>query len=215
LETILKGKKKEDYKRILSIFNEINKVPRPSKHEEKMVLYLENFAKSHNLKYIIDGKNVIIYKNATVGMEHAPMVTLQAHQDMVCVAKEGYEIDFLNQGIETINDGTYIKSKDNNTSIGADDGIGVSIILAVLESNTIKHGPLECLFTWNEEQGFSGAIKLTPGILKGKYMMNIDWETDGILCIGSAGTLKMALLLPTTLLLLQRIMSLTNFLFLV
>ena len=120
------------------------------------------------------------------------MITLQAHQDMVCVAKEGYEIDFLNQDIETVNDGTYIKSKDNNTSIGADDGIGVSIILAVLESKTIKHGPIECLFTWDEEQGFSGAIELTPGILKGKYMINIDWEKDGELCIGSAGGVKVA-----------------------
>ena len=194
-EKIFKGKKEEampSYERILSIFKDINKVPRPSKHEEKMTLYLENFAKSHNLKYIIDGKNVLIYKNATSGMEKAPMVTLQAHQDMVCVAKDGYKIDFLNQGIETINDGIYIRSKDNNSSIGADDGIGVSIILAVLESKTIKHGPLECLFTWDEEQGFSGALQLTPGILKGKYMMNIDWEDDGELCIGSAGGIKVS-----------------------
>jgi len=175
------------YERVLSFFKEINTVPRPSQHEEKMVVYLANFAKSRGLNYIIDGKNVIIYKGATVGMEQVPTLILQAHMDMVCVADDGYEIDFLNQGVETVNDGTFIRSKDKKTSIGADDGIGLSIILAILDSDDIKHGPLECLITWDEEQEFSGAIALTPGILKGHYMMNIDWETDGELCIGTAG----------------------------
>jgi len=177
---------------VLSFFKELNDVPRPSQQEDKMVVYLENFAKTRGLDYIIDGKNVLIYKNATAGMENVPMVTLQGHTDMVCVAKDGYEIDFLNQGVETVNDGVYIRSKDKNTSIGADDGIGLSIILAVLDNNDIKHGPLECLFTWDEEQEFSGTLALTPGILKGKYFMNIDWETDAELCIGTAGGVDVA-----------------------
>ncbi|KAL6605037.1 putative aminoacyl-histidine dipeptidase [Neocallimastix sp. 'constans'] len=181
-----------DYENVLKIFKQVNGVPRPSQHEEKMGYFLVDFAKEHDLEYVMDGKNVIIYKEATPGMEGTPMITLQTHQDMVCVAKDGYEIDFLEQGIESYNDGTYIRSKDNNTSLGADDGIGVSIVLAILESKTISHGPLECLFTWDEEQEFSGAIALTPGILKGKYMMNIDWETDGELCIGTAGGLDVA-----------------------
>jgi len=180
------------YESVLKFFKQVNAVPRPSQHEEKMGYFLVDFAKERGLEYVMDGKNVIIYKKATKGMEDVPMITLQTHQDMVCVAKEGYEIDFLEQGVESYNDGTYIRSKDNNTSLGADDGIGVSIVLAILDSKTISHGPLECLFTWDEEQEFSGAIALTHGILKGKYMMNIDWETDGELCIGTAGGLDVA-----------------------
>jgi len=177
---------------VMNIFKQINKVPRPSKHEEKMVDWLENFAKTNKIEYVIDGKNVIMYKDGTTGMEKAPMLTLQGHMDMVAVHADNYDFDIYTQGVESeIVDG-WMRSKDNKTSLGADDGIGISIMLAVLESNTIPHGPLECLFTWDEEQGFSGATALTPGILKGKYLMNIDWETDEELCIGTAGGMGVA-----------------------
>ena len=177
----------ESYETILGFFKQINAVPRPTHHEEKMVDFLTDFAKKRNLRYVLDGKNVIIYKDATTGMEQAPGVILQAHTDMVCVAAEGYDIDFLTQGIESVNDGTYIHSKDRLTSLGADDGIGVAMILAVLNSDRIQHGPLECLFTWDEEDEFSGATSLPADILKGQYMFNIDWEQEGELCIGTAG----------------------------
>ena len=172
---------------VFRFFKEINAIPRPSRHEEKMVEYLENFAKSNNLRYVIDGKNVIIYKDATAGMEQLPMVTLQGHTDMVCVAADGYDVDFMTEGIKAVSDSTFIFSEDHKTSLGADDGIGLSIILAVLESSEISHGPLECLFTWDEETGFGGASSLTPGILKGDYFFNIDSEAEGEMCIGTAG----------------------------
>ena len=175
------------YEHVLDFFDEVTKIPRPNKHEEKMVEYLIDFAKERNLEYWVDGKNIVIYKDATEGMEQAPGVVLQAHTDMICVAADGYDVDFMTQGIEAVNDGIFIHSKDYKTSLGADDGIGIAIILAVLDSHDIKHGPLECLFTWDEEDEFSGATSFPAGFLKGQYMFNIDWEEEGELCIGTAG----------------------------
>lgn len=152
-----------------------------------MVDYLISFARERGLRYWVEGKNVVIYKDATAGMEQAPGIVLQAHTDMVCVAADGYDVDFMTQGIESVNDGSYIHSKNYLTSLGADDGIGIAIILAVLDSHDISHGPLECLFTWDEEDEFSGATSFPPGALTGQYMFNIDWETEGELCIGTAG----------------------------
>jgi len=113
--------------------------------------------------------------------------------DMVCVAADGYDTDFLTQGIEQYNDGQFIWSKDRKTSLGADDGIGMAIVLAVLDSKGVAHGPLECLFTWNEEDGLEGSAALTPDILKSPYMINIDWEWEGETCIGTAGGIMMAI----------------------
>jgi len=121
------------------------------------------------------------------------MVCLQTHMDMVCVAADGYDTDFLTQGIEQYNDGQFIWSKDRKTSLGADDGIGMAIVLAVLDSKGVAHGPLECLFTWNEEDGLEGSAALTPDILKSPYMINIDWEWEGETCIGTAGGIMMAI----------------------
>lgn len=151
----------ESYESVLSFFKQINAVPRPSLHEEKMREYLIDFAQKHGLENKEDHGNIIIYKNATKGMEQAPMVCLQAHIDMVCVAADGYDIDFLTQGIEQYNDGTYIWSKDRKTSLGADNGIGMAMLLAILDSKSIAHGPLECLFTWGEENGLKGAAALS------------------------------------------------------
>ena len=183
---------------VLKFFKEINAVPRPSKHEDKIRNYLSAFAAGRNLRCINDNGNIIIYKDATAGMEDAPSVCLQSHMDMVCVAAEGYEIDFLTQGIEQEVDGDVIHSKGYKTSLGADDGIGVATVLALLDNKTIAHGPLECLFTWDEETGFGGAIALTPGIIKSPYLFNIDWEQGGEMCIGTSGGLCVDITLNTS-----------------
>ena len=113
----------ESYETVLNYFKEINAVPRPSRHEDKMREYLRGFAQARGLRLVEDNGNIIIYKDATTGMENIPMVCLQTHMDMVCVAADGYDIDFLTQGIEQYNDGQFIWSKDRKTSLGADDGI--------------------------------------------------------------------------------------------
>jgi dipeptidase D len=186
----------ESYETVLNYFKEINAVPRPSRHEDKMREYLKEFAQARELRLVEDHDNIIIYKDATKGMENAPMVCLQTHMDMVCVAADGYDIDFLTQGIEQFNDGQFIWSKDRKTSLGADDGIGMAIVLAVLDSKGVAHGPLECLFTWNEEDGLDGSAALSPNVLKSPYMINIDWEWEGETCIGTAGGIMMAINLP-------------------
>jgi len=182
-------KSPSSYESALSFFKEINAVPRPSLHEDKMRDYLTAFAQKRNLRFVKDNGNVIIYKDATPGMENVPSVCLQSHMDMVCVAAQGYDIDFLTQGIVQEVDGKVIHSKDNKTSLGADDGIGMSIVLGILDADDIPHGPLECLFTWDEETGMSGALALTPGILESEIMINLDWETGGEMCVGTAGGL--------------------------
>jgi dipeptidase D len=186
----------ESYETVLYYFKEVNAVPRPSRHEEKMREYLREFAQARGLKLVEDNGNIIIYKDATTGMENVPMVCLQTHMDMVCVAADGYDIDFLTQGIEQYNDGQFIWSKDRKTSLGADDGIGMAIVLALLDSKGVAHGPLECLFTWNEEDGLDGSAALSPDILKSPYMINIDWEWEGETCIGTAGGIMMVINLP-------------------
>ena len=152
---------------VFRFFEEINGVPRPSMHEEKIRQYLIDFAVAHNLEHTNADGNIIIYKDATSGMEQAPTVVLQTHMDMVCVAADGYNVDFDNTGIIQEISGGYIHSKDYKTSLGADNGIGMSIVLAILDSKEISHGPLECLFTWNEEQRMSGAWRSAPSKTRG------------------------------------------------
>lgn len=176
--------------KVFSFFKEINGVPRPSLHEEQIRQYLVDFANARGLRSMNADGNIIIYKDATAGMEDAPTVILQTHMDMVCVAADGYNIDFEKTGIEQETTDGYIHSKGYKTSLGADNGIGMAIVLAILDSKEVKHGPLECLFTWNEEQGMSGASALKPGILKGKYLLNIDSEEDGKLLVGTAGSVS-------------------------
>ena len=179
-----------DYQVVLDFFKEVNGVPRPSKHEEKIREYLINFAEARGLSWSNQDGNILICKDATKGMEDIPSVVQQTHMDMVCVAADGYNIDFLTQGIESETSDGYIHSKDFKTTLGADNGIGMSIALGILDSDEIVHGPLECLFTWDEEQGMSGASSLKPGVLKSKYMLNIDSEEDGYLLVGTAGGVR-------------------------
>lgn len=174
-----------DYEVVLDLFKQINAVPRPSTHEQKIRQWLQDFAATRNLECCENKGNIILRKPATKGMEKAPTVVLQAHMDMLCVAAEGYNINFLEAGIESEKVGGFIRSKDNKTSLGADNGIGMAVALAVLDSKEIVHGPLECLFTWDKERGMSGAAALEPGILQGRYMLCLDAKEEGCLVVGT------------------------------
>ena len=148
--------------RVFEQFAKINEIPRPSKHEEKMTAYLQEFGKSHGLETIVDEiGNVLIKKPATPGYENRQTVILQSHQDMVCDKLVDVEFDFNTDAIQTYVDGEWLKAK--GTTLGADDGIGCAIELAILDSDDIEHGPLECVFTVDEETQLTGASAMKPG----------------------------------------------------
>lgn len=167
-------------------FEEICKHPRPSKKEEKIAAYIFSVGKSLNLVTLKDAfGNVIIKKPATKGKENLKTVVLQGHIDMVCEKNRGVEHDFDNDPIQPYIDGEWVKAK--GTTLGADNGIGVAFALAVLEDNTLEHGPIECLFTLDEETGLTGANNLDPKILDASILLNIDSEEEGTIYIGCAG----------------------------
>ncbi len=171
---------------VFSFFDEICHVPRPSKKEEKIIAYLRNFGAEHNLETLVDeAGNVLIKKPATLGMEGRKTVVLQAHIDMVCEKNTGVEHDFDNDPIETYVDGEWLRAR--GTTLGADNGIGVAAALAVLASDKIVHGPLECLFTVDEETGLTGAFALKEGFMNGDVLLNLDSEDEGEIFIGCAG----------------------------
>lgn len=171
-------------------FAQINKIPRPSKHEEKMIEYLKDFGKSHGLETVVDETgNVLIKKPATKGYEDRPTVVLQSHMDMVCDKLVDVDFDFYNDPIQTYVDGDWLRAK--GTTLGADDGIGDAIELAILASDDIEHGPIECVFTRDEETELSGAIGMKSDFMSGKYLINLDSEDEGeifISCAGGCGT---------------------------
>lgn len=180
--------KNEDLKPqgVFHYFAEICKVPRPSKKEEKIIAYLQAFGKKHNLETLTDEVgNVLIKKPATPGMENRKTIVLQSHVDMVCEKNNDVQHDFLNDPIETEIDGEWLKAK--GTTLGADNGIGVATELAILTDDTIAHGPLECLFTIDEETGLTGAFALKEGFMNGDILLNLDSEDEGELFIGCAG----------------------------
>jgi dipeptidase D len=167
-------------------FDSICKIPRTSKNEEKVIEFVVNFAINHNLKYKKDQVgNVVISKPATSGNENKPIIVLQAHLDMVPQKNASSSHDFSKDPIITCIDGDWVHAKD--TTLGADNGIGVSAGLAVLEATGIKHGPVEVLFTIDEETGMSGAMNLAVDFVKGRILMNLDSEDEGELYIGCAG----------------------------
>ncbi|MCM1079887.1 MAG: aminoacyl-histidine dipeptidase [Bacteroidales bacterium] len=171
-------------------FAKINRIPRPSKHEEKIIEYLKGVGEELGLPTKVDEVgNVVISKSATPGYEDKPTVILQSHMDMVCESLAGKEIDFENDPIETFVDGEWLKA--DRTTLGADDGIGVAMELALLRSENIEHGPVECVFTRDEETGLTGAMGMKEGFMTGDYLINLDSEDEGqffISCAGGIGT---------------------------
>ncbi|RLF54616.1 MAG: cytosol nonspecific dipeptidase [Thermoplasmata archaeon] len=167
-------------------FDEIRKIPRCSKHEEKIREHIVNFAKRHNLEYQVDKVgNVVVRKPASKGMEDRPMVVLQSHMDMVCEKNKDVVHDFSKDPIKVKIDGEWVKAE--GTTLGADDGIGVATALAILEEKDLKHPPIEALFTVDEETGLTGAFAIEKDFLKGRVMINLDSEDFGVIYIGCAG----------------------------
>ena len=173
-------------KLVWTAFDEITKVPRPSRHEDKIREYLLSYAKKHNIEAKTDEVgNVVMKKPATPGREGAPTVVLQAHMDMVAEKNSDVDHDFLADPIQTYIDGDWVKAK--GTTLGADNGIGMAAALAALTDSSIEHGPLEALFTVNEEIGLEGAENLGGDMISGKILINLDSEDDGEIFIGCAG----------------------------
>ena len=169
-----------------SYFEEICQVPRPSKKEEKIREYLIGFGKKHKLETLQDeAGNVIIRKPASPGKENLKTVILQSHMDMVCEKNSDSPHDFLLDPIRPYIDGEWVRAK--GTTLGADDGIGMATQLAILASDTLEHGPLECLFTVDEETGLTGAFGMKPGFMTGSILINLDSEDEGEIFIGCAG----------------------------
>lgn len=167
-------------------FEAITRVPRPSKKEEKIIEYLVNFAIAHGIEYQKDQiGNVVMRKAATAGYEDRPCVILQSHMDMVCEKLPEVDFDFDNDPIQTkIVDGWVMAE---GTTLGADCGIGMAAALAILLDKDSEHGPIEALFTVDEETGLTGAFNLGEGMLSGKYLINLDSEDEGEIFIGCAG----------------------------
>jgi dipeptidase D len=171
---------------LFNYFEQICQVPRPSKKEEKIRQFLLDFAKENGMKSKTDeAGNVLILKPAAPGMENAPTVILQTHMDMVCEKNSDKVFDFDKDPIEPMIVDGWVKA--NGTTLGADCGIGIAAQLAVLTSEKIKHGPMECLITVDEETGLTGAFALKPGFLNGKILLNLDSEDEGEIFIGCAG----------------------------
>ncbi|MCF0198582.1 MAG: aminoacyl-histidine dipeptidase [Bacteroidaceae bacterium] len=171
---------------VFECFAQVNAIPRPSKREERMIAFLQDFGKNLGLETIVDETgNVLIRKPATPGMEQKEAVILQSHMDMVCEKNNDVEFDFDNDAIQTYVDGDWLKAK--GTTLGADDGIGVAMQMAVLMAKDIEHGPLECVFTRDEETGLTGAEGMQPGFMTGKYLINLDSEDEGEIFVSCAG----------------------------
>jgi dipeptidase D len=167
-------------------FHALTQIPRPSKKEAEVIAYMKKFGEDLGLETIVDEVgNVIIKKPATPGMEKRKGVVLQGHLDMVPQKNSDKEFDFEKDPIEAIIDGEWVTA--NGTTLGADNGIGVAAAMAVLESTSLKHGPVEALFTIDEETGMTGAFGLKPGLLNGDILVNMDSEDEGELYVGCAG----------------------------
>lgn len=188
------------------IFTALNAVPRPSHHEEKVAQFLCDFATQHGLDYSRDAHNcVVIRKPATPGYEQATPVVILNHMDMVCVAEEGHRLDPLNDPIHPViyeapaTDGGNAQAqwmKADHTSLGADNGMGLSMALAILADKTLVHGPLEVITTTNEEDGMDGAANLSPDFIRGRHVLNLDSEAYNEITVGAAGAFIQKARLP-------------------
>lgn len=172
--------------KLWNFFHEITQIPRPSKHEQRIREYLLRFADDRNLSYFQDeAGNLVILHPGSKGMEDKAIVAMQAHMDMVCEKNQETVHNFLTDPIKTYIDGDWMKAR--GTTLGADNGIGMAYMLAVMDDNELTHPPLECLFTVDEETGLTGAFALSPDLLKARTLINLDSEDDGIIFIGCAG----------------------------
>ena len=183
-------------KKILAAFEQISQVPRPSKREDKIVAWLLDWANENNLKARSDEeKNIVIDVPATSGYENSQTLVLQGHLDMVCEKSKGFTHDFDNDPIELIyTDDGWLTA--NQTTLGADNGIAIAMAMVAATDDTVGHPPLELLFTTDEETGLTGASSLQPGFIKGKQLLNIDSEDEGVFTVGCAGGEDARLLLP-------------------
>ena len=173
-------------KAVWNKFADLNAVPRPSKKEERVIAFMKDFGKQLSLETIEDAVgNVIIRKPATKGMEDRKAIVMQSHLDMVHQKNSDTNFDFLTQGIEMFVDGDWVKAK--GTTLGADNGLGVATIMAILESTDIPHPAIEALFTIDEETGMTGAMGLEGGLLNGVILLNLDTEEDDEIGVGCAG----------------------------
>ncbi|MDG1393891.1 MAG: beta-Ala-His dipeptidase, partial [Flavobacteriaceae bacterium] len=173
-------------KTVWNKFADLNAVPRPSKKEERVIAFMKDFGAALNFETFEDEVgNVIIKKPATAGMEDRKAIVMQSHLDMVHQKNSDTNFDFLTQGIEMIVEGDWVKA--NGTTLGADNGLGVATIMAILESTDIPHPAIEALFTIDEETGMTGAMGLKGGLLKGAILLNLDTEDDDEIGVGCAG----------------------------
>ncbi len=191
-EEVIQGLKPE---KVWHYFSEISAIPRGSKNEKAVLEYIKKTAASMGLKSKQDSVgNVVVFKPASPGKEGSATVVLQVHTDMVCEKNRDVQHDFLKDGIKFHREGEYIKA--DGTTLGSDDGIGVASLLALLEDKSLVHGPVEGLFTIDEETGLTGANHIEPGFITGKIMMNLDSEDEGVLYIGCAGGLDTTMTVP-------------------
>ena len=182
-------------KALFGFFADISEIPRGSYNTKGISDFIANFAKERNLKYVQDElNNVIIYKDATEGYEHAPTIILQGHIDMVCEKVEGCTKDMAKEGLDLAIDGDWIHAID--TTLGADNGIAVAYMLALLDADNLKHPAVECVFTVDEETGLEGAEGLDGNLLKGRKMINLDSEDEGIFSVSCAGGITAEAFLP-------------------
>ncbi|MBF4692903.1 aminoacyl-histidine dipeptidase [Fusibacter ferrireducens] len=183
MENVLNGLQPES---VFKNFEALTRIPRESGNEAAVADYLVSFAKNLDLEVIReDSNNVIIKKSATAGYEHAPTVILQGHTDMVCVKLDELEFDFNSEPIPLVLEGDFIKTK--GTTLGADNGIAVAMMMSILESKTLAHPALVALFTVSEETGMDGVVSLNPENVKGDILINIDSEEEGTLLASCAG----------------------------
>ena len=173
-------------KKVLSFFDEIVRIPRESGHEEKIIEYLKKFASDRSLDCKVDKSgNVLISCKATKGYEDRPTVVLQGHTDMVCEKLKGSSFDFSKDPIRYVIEDGWMIAKE--TTLGADNGIGIATALAIMDDPSVEHPALECLFTTSEETGLDGARGLKAGFMTGKTLINLDDEDEGYFCVGCAG----------------------------
>lgn len=182
-------------KKVFKYFEEISQIPRGSGNEKAISDYMVKFAKERNLYVVQDSvNNILIKKEGTVGYENSIPLIIQGHMDMVCEKNADVEHDFLTEPLKLRVDGDFISAE--GTTLGADNGIAVAIALAILDSDDIAHPPLEVVLTTDEEVGMNGAASFDGGLLKGKYLLNLDTEEEGKLLVSCCGGMKVDIKLP-------------------